>query len=407
METNTTSKDGQRDVSENSATSSPTNPEAHVEFDMPTCGEFLAQKYQEPDWIVTDFIQKKGKGDLCGSSKARKSFFALELGLSIAAGRDFLDIYKIPKPRRVAYIDLELMGTTLQERVTDATRGLGLDAEVIARNLRIRALREHPYNLRKNTKEVVAFLKNKNIDLLILDPRYKLLQDGEDENLGSGLRHFLDFRDELARVCAVLVVTHDPKGDTSEKKTVDRGAGSYYAGADFDFRMSIDEASDNDGDEVLSFVIEHEGRARAPLPTIGVRIDPNTQTFHYDEEFCTSKMTYQGRKQAARKESDKDALLKLADAVETVVEEAGINLLTMTAFREKLYDKHIIGQKRVDSYIKQLVESGNLETCPEADTESETGNKKHGKTFVSKPVYIDEYLRASRPATNESKSTTT
>ena len=82
-------------------------------------------------------------------------------------------------------------------------------------------------------------LRDYGVDLAIIDPRYKLMREDEDENSAVGLRALLDFRTALADVCAVLLVAHDPKGSVSSKSLVDRGAGSFTAVADDDCTAQV------------------------------------------------------------------------------------------------------------------------------------------------------------------------
>ena len=71
--------------------------------------DFLAEELPQPEWIVEGFIARRMKGDLVGGAKSRKTFLALSLALCAAAGRDWLDAYKIPKPHPTAYLNFELM----------------------------------------------------------------------------------------------------------------------------------------------------------------------------------------------------------------------------------------------------------------------------------------------------------
>ena len=95
-------------------------------FPTPIDGaDFLAANIPPPDWIIPDFMAKHYQGALFGKSKSRKTFFALQLGLSIACGVKCLGFPAPERPRRVAYFNLELMPRFLQERLRAQTGGLG------------------------------------------------------------------------------------------------------------------------------------------------------------------------------------------------------------------------------------------------------------------------------------------
>ena len=225
---------------------------ANIRFE--DAADFMAKQLPPFDWIVPDLIAVSGgkgfKGDLFGKSKTSKTWLALQLAHCVAAGKPFLS-WNIPRPRNVAYFNLELIPTGEQERMADQQAALKIKHETLRGRLYVVNLRNRGHELRKHTEAVADELRRLKIDLAIIDPRYKLVADGEDENTAAGLRGVLNFRDALSEVCAVLVVGHDPKGDVGEKSITDRGAGSYTAGADFDFCLAL-SPHETDGYTVLS-----------------------------------------------------------------------------------------------------------------------------------------------------------
>ena len=225
---------------------------ANIRFE--DAADFMARELPPFDWIVPNLIATAGrqgcKGDLFGKSKTSKTWLALQLAHCVATGKRFL-AWDIPRTRKVAYFNLELIPTGEQERMRDQQTALGISREELRGRLYVVNLRNRGHELRKHTEAVADELRRLEIDLCILDPRYKLVEDGEDENTAAGLRGVLNFRDAISEVCAVLVVGHDPKGDVGEKSITDRGAGSYTAGADFDFCFAL-SPHEEDGYTVLS-----------------------------------------------------------------------------------------------------------------------------------------------------------
>ena len=225
---------------------------ANIRFE--DAADFMTRELPPFDWIVPGLIATAGrqgcKGDLFGKSKTSKTWLALQLAHCVATGKQFL-AWDIPCPRKVAYFNLELIPTGEQERMRDQQAALGISREELRERLFVVNLRNRGHELRKHTEAVADELRRLKIDLCIIDPRYKLVEDGEDENTAAGLRGVLNFRDAISEVCAVLVVGHDPKGDVGEKSITDRGAGSYTAGADFDFCLAL-SPHEEDGYTVLS-----------------------------------------------------------------------------------------------------------------------------------------------------------
>jgi len=225
---------------------------ADIQFE--DAADFMAKQLPPFDWIVPDLIAVAGgkgfKGDLFGKSKTSKTWLALQLAHCVATGRKFLS-WDIPRPRNVVYFNLELFPTGEQERMTDQQAALRINSEELRDRLFVVNLRNRGHELRKHIEAIVAELRRRKIDLAVIDPRYKLVADGEDENTAAGLRGVLNFRDAISEVCAVLVVGHDPKGEVGDKSITDRGAGSYTAGADFDFCLAL-SPHEEDGYTVLS-----------------------------------------------------------------------------------------------------------------------------------------------------------
>lgn len=217
------------------------------------------------DWIVQDFIAKGFKGDLNAKSKQWKSFFGQQLAHCVACGLPFLGM-AVPSRRRVAYFDLELHERAIWERGRAIDAALGATPE--RGWLYEIPLRGKAGNLRSHAEAVKRELVDRGIDLIVLDPRYKLLTAAEDENSSQGLRGVLEFRDTLATVAAVLMIGHDPKGDVSGKGMADRGAGSYTAGADYDYSLAL-SPHEQEGYSVLSA----SSRYRASPPDLTIKFD--------------------------------------------------------------------------------------------------------------------------------------
>ena len=59
------------------------------------------------------------------SSKLRKSFFFLQLALAMAAGREFLG-WRIPRPRRVVYVQFEVREHHTHRRLRNIARAMGI-----------------------------------------------------------------------------------------------------------------------------------------------------------------------------------------------------------------------------------------------------------------------------------------
>ena len=363
---------------------------------------FLAENIPPPDWIIPDFMAKHYQGALFGKSKSRKSFFAIQLGLSVACGVKCLGFPAPERPHRVAYFNLEIMPRFLQERMRAQTDALGMKPEsghFLVYNLRGRAsdLREVFTDADGNAvtdNALTRQLRDSGVDLAIIDPRYKLMQGTEDENSAAGLRALLDFRAALADVCAVLLVGHDPKGDISGKSLLDRGAGSYTAMADDDCTILLTPNAYADN----AVTVETIHRNRAPVPPFAALFDGATQTFtldpHIPVETAHGK-TAQGMTPAERAQKNADREAAFKSAALAVAESAGEKLLGKKAFKSELAKRPeaAIGSNLADDLLRALVERGELAETPELERKPDGTAKArfHGARFISTPERIAAY----------------
>ena len=199
-----------------------------------TVEDFTATPPAPPDPIVANCFESGDKVELIAPSKCRKSFWALDLALHVAAGFPFCGL-TIPKPRRVLLVNLEVKRDWMKRRVLQRLGGYGLSGRDLQGRLSLMNCRGQGGHVRDAILSRVKALKP---DFVIIDPRYKLMRPDEDENTGSGLIGILNLLDAIAEEnAAVMIVSHDKKGDIKGQDIRDRGAGSNWAARDVDCRF--------------------------------------------------------------------------------------------------------------------------------------------------------------------------
>ncbi len=356
-------------------------------------GEFMADEPPAFDWILPGMIAKGFKGDLNAKSKQWKSFFAMQLALCVSTGRQFLNWPASP-PRPTVYFNLELMERGAWER--GSAMQTALDATPAEGFLFIVNCRASCGQLRGMAEQLVAELRRLGIDLVVLDPRYKLIRDGEDENSQAGLRPVLQFRDALAKVAAVLMVGHDPKGDVSGKSVTDRGAGSYTAGADFDFAFAL-SPHELDGYSVLST----SSRYRQTPPDLSICFDPERLIFEADPDTpATKKQTKPGGRGATADPKDEAAResMKLAALEKAVCDFADKTpLMDKTTFLLEVgkmpEGRAFGGVKRREAAIKSFLEKGLLAQTDKWLIGADGKRKKAGgrNYMIGAPSKVKQY----------------
>lgn len=78
-------------------------------------------------WIVEGLVGEKRKGVIFGKAKQKKTMLALQLAECVATGRDFLGM-KVPKPRKVVYLNMEIAADEMLKRVVAMGRNFALGA---------------------------------------------------------------------------------------------------------------------------------------------------------------------------------------------------------------------------------------------------------------------------------------
>ena len=371
--------------------------EAHAQDELAAAGivfqdwrDFMANEPPAWDWIITDVIARNMKGDLNAKSKQWKSFFGMQLALCVSTGRTFLNM-SVPRARRCAYFNLEIIERGAWER--GAAMGAATGATPERGMLFIANIRGKAHELREHTGALVAEVRRLGIDLVVLDPRYKLIAEGEDENSAAGLRGVLDFRDALAEAAAVLMIGHDPKGDTVGKSMADRGAGSYTAGADYDFSFAL-SPHELDGYTVLSTSC----RYRQSPPDLTIRFDTGRQVFEVEADMpATVKQTRRGGAAADPKEKAERQRVKL-DALEKTVRDfaARNEPMSMGMFRQSIRATPAgaaFAENPFRVAIDALIEKGIVAKTREKVRTDDGGvkNMKNGIWLIGTPEKVAAY----------------
>lgn len=168
-----------------------------------------------------------------GASKAGKSFFMIELALSIATGRKLLDKFQC-KEGKVLLLNLEINENSYEDRLEKVAGTFGLTRSDYSKNLYVKHMRGMNVFLPDITDELIASMLEDQLNdperrpysAIIIDPIYKVM-DGE-ENSARDVGNFFNLLDKISKVtkAAVFITHHHSKGFQGEKKSQDRASGS-------------------------------------------------------------------------------------------------------------------------------------------------------------------------------------
>lgn len=202
---------------------------------------WLDRPLEEPDQIIYNTLDAGDKLVLIAPSKQRKSFFFMQMMLSIATGRQFL-AWTMPKKRRVLVVQFEVRANHYHRRIKRMCGDLGISSE-LGDNLYV--LNCRGVDIEAVYQAVEACAEWFKPELIGFDPFYKMHTG--DENSAQDIKPVLQRFDALAEKtkAAIAYVHHDAKGASGERNIRDRGAGSNVVGRDYDVCFTITPHQDD------------------------------------------------------------------------------------------------------------------------------------------------------------------
>mgnify|MGYP003590202312 CR=1 FL=1 len=223
---------------------------------------FLKARITPVEPIVRGIIDAGTKVGVFGPSKARKSFFGLQLALSLAGGKgEFLKWQIAPKRWRVLVVQLEIMTPFFHDRLRRMAEYLGIDPMVLTGQLYVingRGWRPAPQapsflqgldpdklNTPDFGEQLVEVTRKLGVDVILIDPLYKVVGDC-DESSPACLREPLRFFDQVCEEtgACMIYIHHYGKGVGGDRQTIDRGVGSGIVARDFDAGLFMSEHRD-------------------------------------------------------------------------------------------------------------------------------------------------------------------
>jgi hypothetical protein len=222
----------------------------------------LAERAEEQRWLITGLWSEQAVGIIGGEPKCCKSFLALDLAVSVAAGTPCLRRFAVPRAGRVLLYAAEDALHIVRQRLEGicAAAGLALadlDVQVItAPTVRLDLAADC-----KSLEETVAKLAPR---LLVLDPFVRMHRI--DENASGEVAPLLAYLRELQRryAVAVVVVHHARKGASHVRAgQALRGSSEFHAWGDSNLYLRRNG-------EQLTLTVEH--RAAPAMPTVMIEL---------------------------------------------------------------------------------------------------------------------------------------
>lgn len=227
------------------------------------------------DPIVDGFLNRKEFMLLHAAAKTGKSMLALNLGLAVATGADFLGMETFKS--KVMYLQTEIAPSALADRIEAMLSGTTIETYDLAQLNFLVADNRIRLDSKTGMSLLGEVLVKESPSLLIIDPFYDLHSKNEDN--ATEMAPILSDIREMAREigCAILLIHHQGKKGESFSSNAGhacRGSSSFADVPDCSVSMSRDKAG---------YSLRGIFRNRAPLEDLRLAFDDRTFTFHPTE----------------------------------------------------------------------------------------------------------------------------
>lgn len=335
------------------------------EIRLISAAAWLQSDPPEPDQILADVIDAGDKFSIIGSSKLRKSFFLLQLLVSLAAGIDFLN-WRVPKKRKVLLVQFEVRAHHYHRRVKRMARAMGITAEDLEDRFQVINARGLGIHGKEGVERIRQAALAFGPEVIVFDPLYKVSQ--EIENASEGMKVILGVFDELAEQtgAAIGYVHHDPKGLPGDREIRDRGAGSNVLSRDYDACVTLTAHAQEPDAAVIDLLLRNY-RPQEPFAILWTEDDAGAYRFEVSPKLLPDKKT--SRTKAA---PVLQTYLPVAEAILTSGE------MDLGPFKTTFKQRTGLSDHRIRDFIAWATAGGS----PYLETEEKRGGVKRYQKVI-------------------------
>jgi hypothetical protein len=232
----------------------------------PAAVEYLAfakMPMAKPKPLITNLLDCGSRILFGGGSKTFKTWLQCDLAVSLAAGAPWLgfETHQV----RVLYVNLELREYYIQRRLSEIRRVR--DIAMAESTFFVWNLRGFAFSREQFVTELLRRCLDLGINIVFVDPFYKLLSHLEDENnqthMGAVLRSFDEVnKHEITSAFGI----HFSKGNQASKEPEDRISGAGTIVRDADDVITLTKHEEN-----LAFTLDFIIRDYPPIDSFVVR----------------------------------------------------------------------------------------------------------------------------------------
>ena len=228
-------------------------------------GSIIETKPVLPKEVIGGLLHEGMKMMVAGPAKMRKSWLAMDLGLSMSLGIPWMGFDTVSS--RVLILNMEMPQVFFEYRLYHIQQAKHL-SKMQKGTFSALHMRGNPA-LDGDWSLLAKLVKKEGIEVVIIDPIYKVLGE-RDENSARDMANLLRNVDTVAECgAAIIEIHHFAKGDSSQKEVGDRASGSGVFFRDPDAFVTVSHAND----QRLFDQAKLEARVRmvTPIDPIGMR----------------------------------------------------------------------------------------------------------------------------------------
>jgi hypothetical protein len=209
---------------------------------------WLSEPDEPEQPIVSGLFDHGDRVSIVGQSKARKSFFAMQLAVSISTGTPFLNIETTAA--RVLLVNGEIRPGAYRKRLRRMMVAMQLDGGALRDRLSV--LNSCDATAAATWGSVLDLAKGRGAEVVIIDPAYLLLGDEVDQMQAK--QNVQSMRAFAAAGVTLIAVYHATKGMIGDRQVIDRVAGSGVYARDASTMLSLCEHATEQDHIVLAAV---------------------------------------------------------------------------------------------------------------------------------------------------------
>lgn len=272
-----------------------TEPQPIKPLPLISFGSIMRDPILPIEWDIEPLIARGDRVLLYAEWGTFKTWLALSIGLSIAAGLNWLGKFPGSQPRRVLYLDEEMNPRTLRRRI----KRLGLGMGLLGQDIPFRALSRHGVRFDAEGAQKLALALNASefIPEVIIVDTFRRVSPGNENETKDVTEFWLHVEPFLRHGVTLIVLHHMRKPKSKNEHGRHRASGSTDMMAGVDAALAL-ERREKDKDMVAVEVIKTRDAVEAEKFCVRLA-DDGTQNGPINLEYAGTENKFKAEGRAA------------------------------------------------------------------------------------------------------------